>query len=86
MIGTVAWSLFLALGVFQALRGAYVARLALRGGMREVIAWLYHVTPSYTNPNPLAIPKSWEIALNESLVLAIMALLLWASRLRKRGA
>lgn len=85
MIGTAAWALFLALCVFQIVRGAYATRLALRGGMREVIAWLYHVTPSYTNPDPFAIPKGWEIALNESLVLLIMALLWRASRMRKRG-
>ena len=82
MTGTVAWVLFLALCMFQVVRGLYATRLALRGGIKEVIAWLYHVTPSYTNADPFAVPKGWEIALNESLVLLIMALLWWASRMR----
>ena len=82
MTGTVAWVLFLALCVFQVVRGLYATRLALRGGIKEVIAWLYHVTPSYTKADPFAVPKGWEIALNESLVLLIMALLWWASRMR----
>jgi len=54
----------------------YAIGLFLFFGPREVVSWLYHITPPLRDRGPLTIPNLWDVVTNEG-ALVLLTLILW---------